>query len=399
MTVSSPSRFPSLSTTTRRLALVAGLLLSLTACKPGGEDAKAAPKAASAPDPTLVIASEAMRQHLKIEPVAMAPVSDAERIAGRIDFDEQRVARIGSAVTGRVTELSAGLGQTVRAGDRLALLHSTELGNSQLLYIRTRAQVELHRRNVERARLLLAADVIGSAELQKRESELAISEAELRAAADQLRVQGMSRKAIESLTTSGAINSTSQVIATAAGVVVERNVAQGQVVQPADAMFTVADLSRVWAVAQVPEQQIAGIKPGQSVSIQVPALRNAHFEGKLVYVGDTVNVENRTVTVRTEVDNPERMLKPAMLATMVIRSNPVKRLVVPSAAVVRENGEDFVLKELEAGKFGLVKVKLQAEQDNMRPVEAGLKEGERIVTDGSFHLNNERKRALSGGDK
>jgi membrane fusion protein, heavy metal efflux system len=382
-----------------RMAVAGALALSLAACKPGVDTAQASAPPAATPDPTLVTASQDMRKHLKIEPVAMAAVSDAERIAGRIDFDEHRVARIGSAVTGRITELNASLGQTVRAGDRLAQLHSTELGNSQLLYLRTRAQVELHRRNVERARLLLAADVIGSAELQKRESELAIAGAEMRAAADQLRVQGMGRRAIEALSTSGAINSTSQVIATAGGVVVERNVAQGQVVQPADAMFTVADLSRVWAVAQVPEQQIAGIKAGQSVSIQVPALKNAQFNGKLVYVGDTVNVENRTVTVRTEVDNPERTLKPAMLATMVIRSQPVKRLVVPSSAVVRENGEDHVLMETADNQFRLVKVKLQVEQDGMRPVEAGLKEGQRVVTEGSFHLNNERKRSLAGGDK
>ncbi len=382
-----------------RLLLAASLALSLGACKPGVESAQASAPAGTPPDPMLVTAGEDMRKHLKIEPASMAEVSNAERIAGRIDFDEQRVARIGAAVTGRVTELNAHLGETVKAGDRLAQLHSTELGNSQLAWLRTRAQVELHTRNVERARLLLAADVIGSAELQKRESELAIAQAEMRAAADQLRVQGMGRRALAALGSSGVINSTSQVIATADGVVVERRVAQGQVVQPADAMFTVADLSRVWAVAQVPEQQIAGIKTGQSVSVQVPALRNANFEGKLVYVGDTVNPENRTVTVRTEVDNRDRHLKPEMLATMVIRSQPVKRLVVPSASVVRENGEDHVLKEAGANQFRLVKVKLLAEHDGLRPVEAGLKEGERIVTEGSFHLNNERKRALAGDDK
>lgn len=387
--------------TSRKGALLAlAALLCLTACKPSGPDAAHAAAAPTAQaDPLQVSPSEDMKKHLKVQPVKLAEVSESERIAGRIDFDEQRVTRIGSAVTGRVTELDVTLGQQVRAGDRLALLHSTELGNSQLAYLRARAQVDLHRRNVERARLLLAADVIGNAELQKRESELSINEAEMRAANEQLRVQGMGRRAIEALGKSGVINSTSQVIATAGGVVVERRVAPGQVVQPADALFTVADLSRVWVVAQVPEQQIAGIKAGQSVSIAVPALRNANFEGKLVYVGDTVNVENRTVTVRTEVDNRERSLKPAMLATMVIRSQPVKKLVVPTAAVVRENGEDHVLVEIDGGRYQLVKVKLSAEQDGMRPVEAGLKEGQRVVADGAFHLNNERKRLAAGGDK
>ncbi|WP_241673045.1 efflux RND transporter periplasmic adaptor subunit [Lacisediminimonas profundi] len=380
----------------RRGLLATAMLLALAACKPN-EPAKPAASAAAAADPNLVQVSADMQRQLKIAPAANALISQSERIAGRIDFDEQRVARIGANVTGRVTELKGTLGQSVRAGDLLAQLHSAELGAAQLAYLRARAQVDLHRRNVERAKLLLSADVIGAAELQKRESELAIAEAETRAAADQLRVQGMTARAIEAISKTGAINSTSQVVASASGIVVERKVALGQVIQPADALFTIADLSRLWVTAQVPEQQIAGIQAGQTVSIEVPALQNSRLTGKLVYVGDTVNVENRTVTVRTEVDNADRSLKPAMLATMIIRTRPVERLVVPSAAVVREDDEDHVLQEISAGKYRLVKVKLLPEQDKLRPVESGIKAGDRVVIEGAFHLNNERKRMQAGG--
>ena len=388
----------SASTLSGRLLTAASLLLALAACKPGEPKQAEASTPRAASDPELVVASEEMRKHLVIKPVDTAPVSQAERIAGRIDFNEQHVARIGSAVTGRVTELNAQLGQVVKAGHLLAQLNSAELGSAQLAYLRARSQVELNRRNVERARLLLAADVIGSAELQKRESELSIAEAEMRAAADQLRVLGMGARAIEAMGRSGVINSTSQVIATAGGVVVERRVALGQVIQPADALFTVADLSRLWVVAQVPEHQIAGIKAGQTVSIEVPALGNERMEGKLVFVGDIVNPENRSVTVRTEVDNADRRLKPAMLATMVVRSQPVSKLVVPSSAVVRENNEEHVLAEVAPGQFRLTKVKLLPEEDHIRPVVSGLKAGDRVVVEGAFHLNNERKRLQSGGE-
>lgn len=380
----------------RRGLLATAMLLALAACKPN-EPAQPSASAAAAADPNLVQVSADMQRQLKIAPAANALISQSERIAGRIDFDEQRVARIGANVTGRVTELKGTLGQSVRAGDLLAQLHSAELGAAQLAYLRARAQVDLHRRNVERAKLLLSADVIGAAELQKRESELAIAEAETRAAADQLRVQGMTARAIEAISKTGAINSTSQVVASASGIVVERKVALGQVIQPADALFTIADLSRLWVTAQVPEQQIAGIQAGQTVSIEVPALQNSRLTGKLVYVGDTVNAENRTVTVRTEVDNADRALKPAMLATMIIRTRPVERLVVPSAAVVRENDEDHVLQEISGGKYRLVKVKLLPELDKLRPVESGIKAGDRIVIEGAFHLNNERKRMQAGG--
>jgi cobalt-zinc-cadmium efflux system membrane fusion protein len=181
-------------------------------------------------------------------------------------------------------------------------------------------------------------------------------------------------------------------MATMSGVVVERKLAQGQVVQPADALFVVADLSRLWAVAQVPEQQVSQVKTGQSVSIEVPALGNEKLIGKLIFVGQTIDPETRTVLVRTELDNRDGRLKPAMLASMLIEAKPVERLVVPASAVVRENDEDHVFVGEGEGAFRLVKVKLGPEQGGMRVLQSGLKGGEKLVVDGAFHLNNERNR-------
>ncbi|MCB5290542.1 efflux RND transporter periplasmic adaptor subunit, partial [Bifidobacterium longum subsp. infantis] len=143
----------------------------------------AAPTAAAAPvDPNLVQAGDNLGNIIKLGTVSRLELSDTLRVAGQVDFDEQRVTRIGATVTGRVTELTAMLGQQVKVGDTLAVLNSTELGAAQLAYMKARAQAQLNERNVERAQQLFAADVIGSAELQRRESELAISRAEMRAA-------------------------------------------------------------------------------------------------------------------------------------------------------------------------------------------------------------------------
>jgi cobalt-zinc-cadmium efflux system membrane fusion protein len=241
----------------------------------------------------------------------------------------------------------------------LARLNSSELSTQQLAYLKARAQLELNRRNAERAKALFEADVIGAAELQRRESEYQISVAETRAAADQLQLLGVSPAAIERLGKQGAVNSVTPVVATMSGVVVERKLAQGQVVQPADALFVVADPVRLWAVAQVPEQQVSQVKAGQSVSIEVPALGNEKLIGKLIYVGQTIDPETRTVLVRTELDNRDGRLKPAMLASMLIEAKPADRLVVPASAVVRENDEDHVF-VAEGRAFRLVKVKLGA---------------------------------------
>jgi cobalt-zinc-cadmium efflux system membrane fusion protein len=259
-----------------------------------------------------------------------------------------------------------------------------------LAYLKAKSEKELHRRNLGRAQTLFDADVISAAELQRRENEYEIASAETRAAQDQLRVLGVSATSIERLAATGAIDSVASVMATIKGVVVERKIAAGQVVQPSDVLFAVADLSRVWAVAQVPEQQVSQVKVGQSVSIEVPALSHEKLQGKLIYVGQTVNPETRTVLVRTELDNKSGRLKPSMLASMLIESAPVQRLVVPITAVVRQDDTDHVFVELSANTFRLTPVKLASEQNGQRVVLDGLKPGMRIVSDGAFHLNNHR---------
>ena len=368
------------------IALACVCLLGLSGCQ------KSAPEPASqnAQDTQLVQAQDSLLAQLKVAEVMQADVSDTLRVAGQIDFDEKALTRIGASVTGRVTQIPAQLGDVVTKGDVLAQINSSELSSSQLAYLRARSEMELHRRNVERAKTLFAADVISAAELQRRESEYEIAAAETRAAQDQLRVLGVNPKSIERLASTGAIDSVSSVMATLQGVVVEKKIATGQVVQPSEVLFTVANLNRVWAVAQVPEQQVSQVKVGQSVLIEVPALGPQSLVGKLIYVGQIVNPDTRTVLVRTELANSDGRLKPSMLATMLIESTPLPRLVVPSTAVVREDDADHVFVEVSPGLFRLTPVKLGPERKGQRVVLEGLQAGARVVLDGAFHLNNQR---------
>ena len=341
-------------------------------------------------DLNIVVANDALMAQIKVAEVDQIDVSDILRVAGQIDFDEQALTRIGASVTGRITQINASLGSEVKKGETLASINSSELSNSQLAYLKARSEKEFHRRTVQRAKTLFEADVISAAELQRRESEYEVASAQTRAAQDQLRVLGVNMKALEELASTGAIDSVSSVVATIKGVVVERKVTTGQVVQPADVLFTVADLSRVWAIAQVPEQQVAQVKVGQSVRIEVPALQNEKLVGKLIFVGQTVNPDTRTVLVRTELDNSSGRLKPSMLASMLIESAPKKQLVVPNTAVVRELDTDYVFVEEKTGVFRLKPVRLASEHDGQRVVLDGLRQGMKIVSDGAFHLNNHR---------
>lgn len=373
-----------------RIALPVSLLLLalLSAC--GKKEA--APADTVQADPGIVSVQEDFLQRLKIAEASEGEASESLRVPARIDVDEQRVARIGAAVTGRVTGINASLGQRVNRGEVLATLHSTELSAAQLSYLKALSQAELQQRAVERAKLLFSSDVIGAAELQKRESEYAQGQSELRAAHDQLNVLGMTEAAIVRLESSRNVHSQSSVTSTINGSVIERKLTQGQVVQPADALFTVADLSHVWLVAEVPEQQAGSVKRGELAQAEIPALGGEKIEGKLIFVADIVNPATRTVTIRMDVSNPKRLLKPEMLASMLIQSAPQRRLMVPAKAIVREENRDHVFVQLDNQRFQLRRVTLGQENLGSVPVLDGLKAGERVVIDGAFHLNNERKR-------
>lgn len=380
------------------LGLVLALSLGLQACSDSKTDA-AAPKdpkavaAANAPqDDMLVTVPEAMNTNFAVSKLEQADLVTFQEVAGRIEANERNVTRIGAAVTGRVTSVLAEVGDRVALGQALAQVASPELTQAQLAYLRARSSAELAERAVERARQLIQADVIGSAELQRRESELAIARAEHRAAADQLRLMGLPTEAIQRLRETGSLHPHANVLATQAGVVIERKVSQGQVAQPGDPLFTVADLGTVWVVGELPEQAARTVQTGQKVDIDVPAL-GQKLSGKIVFVGDTVSPETRTVPVRTQVDNPQRALKPQMLATMRLAGQSQRALALPTVAVVRENDLDHVYVQTGPQQYRLTPVELGPASEGFRPVLKGLSEGAPVVVEGAFHLNNERKRA------
>ena len=341
----------------------------------------------------VVKASPALMKMLTIEEVTASQVQDSLRLSARIDLDQTRVARIGASVSGRVTEINAMLGTAVKKGHQLAMLNSTELGRAQSDYLKASTQVNLRQVTVNRAERLKEGGVLSEAEFQERKAVLTEADVDLRAARDQLKIMGMSEKDLKVLDKDRNIHSFSPVTSSIDGVVIERNIAIGQVVQPSDSLYTVADLSRLWLVAEVPEQQAHWAHEGDQVRAEVPALPELEVVGKLIYVADLVNPETRTVMVRMELANPERLFKPQMLAALKITKPGSQSLVIPSQSIVREGDQDFVFVEVSSGSFELREVKLGREEARRRPLFSGLKSGERIVVNGSFHLNNERLRA------
>jgi cobalt-zinc-cadmium efflux system membrane fusion protein len=332
-------------------------------------------------------------QRITIGHPMMVDLADKLQVPSQVEVDEERLVSIGSYVTGRIIDLYVTLGESVDAGAPLARISSPELTQAQLAYLRASSRTVLAQKAAERAHHLLSADVIAIAEVERRESELEVSRAELEAAKDQLRLLGVDNGALKDLVNKGHILPSVAIKASKNGIVIGRHVIIGQVVQPADQLFQVADLSAVWVVGDVPEQIARNVRVGQHVEIHVPALGDVNFDGLIIFVADTVNPLTRTVMVRTMVENPKRKLKPDMLATMHITDNPHKSMVVPETAVVREANRDYVFLSQGNNRFLRVPVELGPEVADMRPVLKGLTAEQPIVVDGAFHLDNERKLA------
>ena len=343
-------------------------------------------------DPLEIIITPDIQKQIKTEVVRYQEISETLMIPGRLETQNRRLAKIGSPIVGRVSDLYVSLGDIVKKGQVLARVNSIELTQTQLTLIKSTQLIGLKTKAVERAKLLFEADVISKAEMLRIENELEAVKADYSASRDQLMVLGMSEKAVEKLEASGQINSFGDIRSLFDGIIISRAINVGQIVNPQDNLFHIADLSKLWAVANIPEQQASFIQKDEIVSIEIPALDNKQIEAKIVFEDSIVDPQTRTVMVRAELDNLGLLFKPDMLTSMYIRSKKISKLAIPISSVVRENDRKYVLVQNTPKTFRLREVELGMRDGNMISIISGLSEGETVVTDGSFHLNSERKK-------
>jgi len=340
----------------------------------------------------MVVLNPGKTRRIKVGKARYIETTEKLKVLSHIEVNENRISSVGANVTGRISELHASVGDSVKKGAPLAHISSAEFTQAQLSYLRAFSQAKLAEHAAERAKQLFVADVISRAELERRQSKLKINRAELSAAADHLRMFNMSKAAMRGLAKDGQIMPSVAIIASQDGVILKSNLAVGQVVQSTEQLFLVADLSTVWVVGDVPEQNESKVIKGQQVEVYVPALNNASYNGHIVFVSDTLDPKKHTVMVRTQVGNSDLKLKPAMLASMHITDTPKIHMVIPTSAVIRENNIDYVFVAQDENHFELSPVRLGNTANDLRPVLDGLSVHQAIIIEGAFHANNQRKR-------
>lgn len=361
-----------------RLFGLGALMAAAVAC--GGEKQKPEehPKA-GAPDVVQLDSAQFAAAEVELGAVGRLP-ADSISLTGTIGFDPARISHIGPRTQGRIRRVLVDIGSRVQRGATLAVLDSPELGAAQATGAKARVGRNVAARNFERGERLFRDGIISERRHLELEAELRDREAELAAAFQALTALG----AEPDSNASGVFT----LRAPLTGEIVEKHATAGEVVGPDSDLFVVGDLSRVWLVLDLYEADVGQVRAGTSAHVVVDAYPDRGFEARVVQVAALVDSVSRTVKVRIDIPNTERLLKPGMFARASLAIPTSDSAVgVPQEAVQSLEGRDVVFVPESPTRFRPQTVKPgPVRAGGWVEIVDGLALGDTVVTKGGFVL-------------
>ncbi len=332
------------------------------------------------PNQVKISTEKVQKLGVRSEAAQLRTLDKIVRAAGRIEPDEGRVYAISPKFEGYVERLHVNVtGQPVAKGQALFEVYSPELVSAQREYAIAAQGVDS---------LKDAGDIAQSGMKQLAESSLL-----------RLKNWDIPESQIKALAKSGQTKRTLTFLSPVSGVITEKKALQGMRFMPGEELYQVADLSSVWVVADVFEQDIGQVQLGAVAKVRINAYPDKLFEGKVSYVYPTLNEMTRTVPVRVELPNPGLLLKPAMYAQMELPVATKGAVVtVPVSAVIDSGTRQIVLLQKGEGRFEPREVKVGARSDANIEIIDGVKEGEQVVVAANFLIDAESNlKAAIGG--
>ncbi len=387
MITHTPARVSSL------LFLGAGLLaMALLGCGSGPGDAESKMTSYStgenkADTADLFTVPPEQMAHVQVVAVEKSKLPRVLRLTGAVAYNAFQTTPVFSPVGGPVQEILAQPGELVRTGQTLLTVTSPDYSAARSAYMKALSTFQLADKNYDRSKDLYDHKAIAERDLQQAESDRAEAQADLQASEDALRALGVNNPEILIKTppkTTGQIPVTAPV----AGQIVERLVGPGQLLQAGSTQcFTISDMSTVWVLVNVYQNDLAYVRAGDGVDITTDAYPNI-FRGKISYIADALDPTTRTLQARIVTENPGYKLKKDMYVTASVHAGALANaLTVPDAAVLRDTeNQPFVYVQTGSNQFARRLVKVGDSQDGRTLVQDGLKEGERVVGDGSLFL-------------
>ena len=368
------------------------LALVLVACDQNEASAGKMPEAghveAAGHDEDIVKLSseEAVRAGLKTDRLASRTEAETLSVTATIRAAQDGVARVAPRVEGRITRVTARLGDAVKAGQVLATLDSVTLGKASSARQQAATSHRVAQADLERTRSLAADEIVPRRELVRAQGEADKAAAELRAADDELRLLGASG--------GGASFGVKTPIS---GVVIERKATVGELAGPAESMFTVADLSVLWVEAHLNEALLGQVRVGATATVTVQAYPGETFSGRVTYIGSVLDRETRAIPARIEVGNRDGRLKPEMFATATIETGSRRGdvLAVPNAAIVLMQGQPTIFVR-EGEGFEARPVELGDKLGTRTVIRSGAATGDEVVTAGAYALKARKLKSQIG---
>ncbi len=310
---------------------------------------------------------------VKYDEVRSMPVARTIRAVAKVTYDETKIARVHAKIDGWIDQVSVDfVGKQVDKGQPLLSIYSPELVATQEEFLLA-----------AKARRYLFDSPI---------KEVAAGSESLYAAARRrLELWDISDEQIKEISSRNAPVKNLTVYSPISGYVLTRNAFPRQRITPETELYTVADLSTVWVMADLYEYEVDAIKLGQTAKMTLAYYTGRSFQGKVVYINPQVDNTSRTVKVRLEFPNPDMQLKPDMYANVEFSVNYGRRLAVPEEAVMDSGLETTVFVDRGNGYLEPRKVELGEKVDHLYIVRSGLKEGERVVTSGNFLVDSESR--------
>jgi len=344
------------------------------------------------PDDTSVDLSEKQASALKIGPVTSRDFTVFKTAVGTIGFNEDLLVQVFSQYPGKILKANFNIGDDVKAGDILFTIDSPDLLQAESTVLAAAGVLELQKRTLARATNLLKAGGSAQKDVDQSTSDEQTAEGNYKAARNSVRIFGKTDEEIDQVVNMRKVDSTLLVPSPISGRIVARSAAPGFLTQPgnAPAPYSVADISTMWMIANVIETDAPAYKLGQDVEVRVPAYPDAVFKGHVTALGSMIDPNSRRQLVRSQIDDPQHLLRSGMFASFVIHvGDPMRSLAVPVNGVVREgDGTMTVWVTSDRRHFMKRTVKIGLQQDGWDQVLEGVEPGETVVTDGAVFLSN-----------
>ncbi|GKS59553.1 RND transporter [Nitrospira sp.] len=330
------------------------------------------------------------RARIEVAPVTRGPFPVYREFPAAVQANENELAEVTPLIPGRVTRVAVDVGQDVKKEALLAMLHSAELGMAESAYLKAIAREYEADLFYARAVDLYEAKAVSLADVQRREAVMKTARAESREARNRLELLGVPSSEITRLAREQTIRPEVSIRAPFDGRVIMRNLTRGEIVEKGQRLFTVADLSNVWVVANVPEKDVRFVRQDQSVEVVAAAYPHGSFPGTITYVSDVLDPSTRTMKVRVTVRNPDRLLKPEMFALVRLYAGSKQdALTIPRVAVQDGSMVPMVFVKKDDRSFEPRRITVGDERGDMVTIVKGLEEGDLVVTRGAFLLKSE----------